>query len=198
VSVCVSHRTQAPPPPLFFPDAPASIFSPEGETSLPIEITDQNSKYFQLHGKTEKAVYLVRKTFIDLHRKSHYGIPPATTLSPCFSTKERTPLLRNDGIRESVWNYMAGVAHNLQGHALRIGGYYDHAHVLVRIPAKQSGTLDVGLANQTAWQDWSNAISANGSDSPEGTSLLALTAQRNPRHRIESPRPINFNRFTLV
>jgi hypothetical protein len=93
---------------------------------------------------------------------------------------------------------MAGVAHNLQGHALRIGGYYDHAHVLVRIPAKQSGTLDVGLANQTAWQDWSNAISANGSDSPEGTSLLALTAQRNPRHRIESPRPINFNRFTLV
>ena len=24
-----------------------------------------------------------------------------------FSTKERIPLLRNDGIRESVWNYMA-------------------------------------------------------------------------------------------
>jgi hypothetical protein len=58
--------------------------SPEGDTSLPIEIPNQNSKYFQLHGKTEKAVYLVRKTFRDLHRKSHYGIPPATTLSPCF------------------------------------------------------------------------------------------------------------------
>jgi hypothetical protein len=42
--------------------------------------------------------------------------------------------------------------------------------------AKQSGTLDVGLANQAAWQDWSNAIRANGSDSTEGTSLLALTA----------------------
>jgi REP element-mobilizing transposase RayT len=61
-----------------------------------------------------------------------------------FSTKERTPLLRNDGIRESVWNYMAGVAHNLQGHALRIGGYYDHAHVLVRIPAKQAVADFVG------------------------------------------------------
>jgi hypothetical protein len=116
--VCVSHRTRAPPPTLFFPDAPASVFkpggrhfpagvrkppdaglhtttssfpmrqhrssSPEGDTSLPIEIPNQNSKYFQLHGKTEKAVYLVRKTFRDLHRKSHYGIPPATTLSPCF------------------------------------------------------------------------------------------------------------------
>lgn len=42
--------------------------------------------------------------------------------------------------------------------------------------AKQSGTLDVGLANQAAWQDWSNAISANGSDSAVGNSLLALTA----------------------
>jgi len=31
---------------------------------------------------------------------------------------------------------MAGITHNLMGHALRIGGYYDHAHLLVRIPAK--------------------------------------------------------------
>ena len=31
---------------------------------------------------------------------------------------------------------MAGVTNNLQGHALRIGGYYDHAHLLLRIPAK--------------------------------------------------------------
>ena len=28
--MCVSHRTQAPPPPLFFPDAPASVFKPGG------------------------------------------------------------------------------------------------------------------------------------------------------------------------
>jgi putative transposase len=53
-----------------------------------------------------------------------------------FSTKERRLLLRDDGFRESVWRYMAGVASNLEGHALRIGGYYDHAHLLVRIPAK--------------------------------------------------------------
>ena len=31
---------------------------------------------------------------------------------------------------------MAGVTSNLEGHALRIGGYYDHAHVMVRIPAR--------------------------------------------------------------
>ncbi len=55
-----------------------------------------------------------------------------------FSTKERRLLLRDDRFRESVWRYMAGVASNLEGHALRIGGYYDHAHLLVRIPAKIS------------------------------------------------------------
>ena len=31
---------------------------------------------------------------------------------------------------------MAGTVSNLGGHALRIGGYIDHAHLLLRIPAK--------------------------------------------------------------
>jgi putative transposase len=31
---------------------------------------------------------------------------------------------------------MAGVATKLEGHALRVEGYYDHAHVLLRFPAK--------------------------------------------------------------
>ena len=53
-----------------------------------------------------------------------------------FSTKERRLLLREDDFRDSVWRYMAGIASNLQGHALRIGGFYDHAHLLLRIPAK--------------------------------------------------------------
>ncbi len=53
-----------------------------------------------------------------------------------FSTKERRPLLQDDEFRESVWKYMAGVCSNLGGHAVRVGGYYDHAHLLVRIPAK--------------------------------------------------------------
>ena len=53
-----------------------------------------------------------------------------------FSTKERRRWLQTDEFRQSVWSYMAGVTTNLQGHALRIGGYYDHAHLLVRIPAK--------------------------------------------------------------
>ena len=53
-----------------------------------------------------------------------------------FSTKERRPFLKNPEFRDSVWRYMTGVAANLQGHALRVGGYFDHAHLLLRIPAK--------------------------------------------------------------
>jgi len=39
---------------------------------------------------------------------------------------------------------MAGVARNLDGFAIRIGGYYDHAHLLVRIPAKIAVSNFVG------------------------------------------------------
>lgn len=39
---------------------------------------------------------------------------------------------------------MAGVAKNLDGFAIRIGGYHDHAHVLVRIPAKVAVSDFVG------------------------------------------------------
>ncbi len=53
-----------------------------------------------------------------------------------YSTKERRLLLRDDKFREDTWSYMAGICKNLGGHAVKIGGYFDHAHVLVRIPAK--------------------------------------------------------------
>ena len=43
-----------------------------------------------------------------------------------FSVKERRPLLKDDGFRDATWAYMAGIASNLEGYALQIGGYYDH------------------------------------------------------------------------
>ena len=61
-----------------------------------------------------------------------------------FSTKERRPFLQDDSFREDVWAYMAGVAKNLDGFAIRIGGYHDHAHLLVRIPAKVAVSDFVG------------------------------------------------------
>ena len=61
-----------------------------------------------------------------------------------FSTKERRPLLQEDGFREEVWAYMAGVCKNLGGFANCIGGYFDHAHLLVHVPAKVAVAEFVG------------------------------------------------------
>ena len=52
-----------------------------------------------------------------------------------FSTKNRQRWL-TDGFREDVFAYMAGTAKDLNGFAIKVGGFYDHAHLLVRIPAK--------------------------------------------------------------
>ncbi|MFT5527640.1 MAG: putative transposase [Pirellulaceae bacterium] len=52
-----------------------------------------------------------------------------------FSTKNRKPYLL-DSRRDETFAYMAGVTKNLGGFALQIDGWLDHAHLLVRIPAK--------------------------------------------------------------
>ena len=60
-----------------------------------------------------------------------------------FSTKNRQRWL-TDGFREDVFKYMTGIAKNQGGFAIRVGGFYDHVHLLVRIPAKLSVSDFVG------------------------------------------------------
>lgn len=60
-----------------------------------------------------------------------------------FSTKGRKRLL-SDSIRDEVFAYMSGICKSLEGFALEIGGFYDHVHLLVRIPAKTSVSEFVG------------------------------------------------------
>jgi REP element-mobilizing transposase RayT len=60
-----------------------------------------------------------------------------------FSTKNRQPWLTG-GFRENIFAYMAGVTRNLDAYALQIGGYYDHVHILARIPARLAVAEFVG------------------------------------------------------
>jgi len=60
-----------------------------------------------------------------------------------FSTKGRRQYLRDD-FRDRVFAYMAGVVKELDGFPVKVGGYYDHAHLLIRIPAKVSVSSFVG------------------------------------------------------
>ncbi|MEM9366529.1 MAG: IS200/IS605 family transposase [Planctomycetota bacterium] len=95
-----------------------------------------------------------------------------------FSTKGRKRLL-NDVIRDDVFVYMAGTCNGLGGFAMEVGGYYDHVHMLVRIPARIAVSEFVGkvksntskhlnesnrLAMPFAWQDGFGAFSVSPSN----------------------------------
>ena len=92
-----------------------------------------------------------------------------------FSTKCRRRWL-TDGFRESVFTYMAGTTKTLNGFAIKVGGFYDHAHLLVRIPAKIAvsdfvGQLKAstskhinettGLIQKFGWQDGFGAFTVS-------------------------------------
>ena len=79
-----------------------------------------------------------------------------------FSVKDRRALLQDDDLREATWAYMAGVCKKLEGFALIVSGYYDHAHLLVRIPAKLAVSEFVGRVKASTSKhinDSQNAVS---------------------------------------
>ncbi|MFO1003975.1 MAG: IS200/IS605 family transposase [Planctomycetaceae bacterium] len=66
-----------------------------------------------------------------------------------FSTKNRQHWLI-DGFRDEVFAYMIGIAKNQGGVAIRVGGFYDHVLLLVRIPAKLSVSEFVGTLKSSS------------------------------------------------
>ncbi|MFN9851134.1 MAG: IS200/IS605 family transposase [Planctomycetota bacterium] len=61
-----------------------------------------------------------------------------------FSTKNRKPYLQNKAFREDVFRYVVGTIEGLGAKSLIVGGYVDHVHLLVRIPAKECVSKIVG------------------------------------------------------
>ncbi|MCG8650856.1 MAG: IS200/IS605 family transposase [Pirellulales bacterium] len=114
-----------------------------------------------------------------------------------FSTKNRKPYLK-DGFREQVFAYMAGTTKELEGFALKVGGFYDHSHLLVRIPAKVSVSSFVGRlkastskhVNETSgalakfgWQDGFGAFTVSVSQQDR---VLAYIENQMSHHSTES------------
>ncbi|KAF0092849.1 MAG: transposase-like protein [Puniceicoccaceae bacterium 5H] len=50
-----------------------------------------------------------------------------------FGTKDRSPLLE-DPWRDQLFTYLGGAVRGLGGNSLGVGGYYDHVHILVKLP----------------------------------------------------------------
>jgi REP element-mobilizing transposase RayT len=114
-----------------------------------------------------------------------------------FSTKNRQPWL-TDGFRENVFAYIAGVIQHLGGFPLRIGGYYEHVHLLTRIPAKLALSECVGkikantskhinstshLPRKFGWQDGYGALTVSISQKDR---LIAYVDQQMEHHRARS------------
>ena len=55
-----------------------------------------------------------------------------------FSTKNRTPWLRDEGIRKELHAYMATVLQTMESPALIINGVKDHVHVLCLLSRKHA------------------------------------------------------------
>ncbi len=61
-----------------------------------------------------------------------------------FSTKNRSPFLRDPSIRGEMHNYLGGTCNKLDCPVLRVGGVADHVHILCRL----GKTMDVATLCQ--------------------------------------------------
>jgi len=50
-----------------------------------------------------------------------------------FSTKNRTPFLKDKNVREQLHRYIAGICRNQDCPSLAVGGVEDHIHILCRL-----------------------------------------------------------------
>ena len=96
-----------------------------------------------------------------------------------FSTKDRKPWLRDDGVRDQLYAYMATILRdNVDSPALIINGVEDHVHALVRLSRKfpvmkviQEGKVETSkwlkrqaaVADDFAWQAGYGAFSVSAS-----------------------------------
>jgi REP element-mobilizing transposase RayT len=69
-----------------------------------------------------------------------------------FTTKQREPWLTPE-IRERLWPYLAGIAHENDMRAITIGGVADHVHVLLSLPSTLtiSKALQLLKGNSSKW-----------------------------------------------
>ena len=114
-----------------------------------------------------------------------------------FSTKERRKTISRE-TQPRLWAYMGGIARNHNMHALSIGGFDDHVHILLSIPSiitladamriiksESSRWMHQNCGNQRfEWQEGYGAFSI-GPSQKEAT-LLYIASQR------EHHRKVNF------
>jgi len=103
-----------------------------------------------------------------------------------FSTKNRSPYLQPE-TREAVFEYLGGTVNGLGGISLRVGGWVDHVHLLVKLTTqhrlsdfmrelKSNSSKHFnetsGLIHKFGWQDGYGAFTVSKSQQPKVSSYI--------------------------
>jgi REP element-mobilizing transposase RayT len=115
-----------------------------------------------------------------------------------FSTKNRTPFLRDPPLRKEVHAYLAGTCRNLNSPSLIVGGVEDHVHVLLRLAKdmtvstlvrelkRESSKWIKGLASDLAAFHWQQGYLAFSVSPSHVEPLRNYIAAQEDHHRRET------------
>lgn len=69
-----------------------------------------------------------------------------------FSTKNRVPLISEE-IEKELYSYISGICKNLECYPIKVGGFYDHVHILTSLSKKIAlmVLLEKVKANSSKW-----------------------------------------------
>ncbi len=69
-----------------------------------------------------------------------------------FSTKNRVPLITEE-IEDELYSYIGGICKNLDCYPIKVGGFYDHVHILTSLSKKipLMVLLEKVKANSSKW-----------------------------------------------
>jgi REP element-mobilizing transposase RayT len=112
-----------------------------------------------------------------------------------YSTKNRTPFLRDPALREEMFAYLVGVCNNLGCPSIRTGGWEDHVHILfsfartitiadlVRDLKRSSSEWVKGKSQQTRHFQWQAGYAAFGIDPMNPGPVIEYIQNQDEHHR---------------
>lgn len=113
-----------------------------------------------------------------------------------FSTKGRMRFLQGKR-QKDMWAYLGGICRRLRMKALAIGGWEDHVHLLVALPADMTLARAINLLKsnsskwmrqdmrQFAWQKRYGAFSVSASMLPTVKEYIANQEEHHRKHSFE-------------
>ena len=114
-----------------------------------------------------------------------------------FSTKNRVPLISEE-IEKELYSYIGGICKNLECYPIKVGGFYDHVHILTSLSKKIAlmVLLEKLKANSSKWIKtksdslkkfyWQNGYGAFSVNPYEIDKVISYIENQKEHHRKET------------